>query len=154
MTTHRILILLFAGFALACCSCSLLHRDNDPQPEKKSWVKGIIKYQPKYVPDVICDTPCDWTQPLQTTLYFVKKEPYYSNKIPTIIDSTTSNERGEFSKQLAPGSYSLLVTFRGVKYVSPIWMQNAMEPPYAFSFEVMIHRTTVVNPIVVELKDE
>lgn len=152
MTTHRILIALFLSLALVISSCQLVHsHEDDPVPKKKGWVKGILKYQPKYVPAVICNTPCDWSQPLQTTLYFTKKEPYYSsNKIPTIVDSTTSNERGEFSKQLVPGTYSLLVTFRGEKYVSPIWMQNAMDPPYAFSFEVAVDHTTEIKPVVAE----
>lgn len=145
------LLALALGFALSMNSCHLLQHqdDEDPKPQTKGWVKGTLKYMPSMIPAVVCDPPCDWTEPLQTKMYFTKKQSYYSNNLsPEIVDSTESNANGEFEKQLPEGSYSLFVTYEGQKYESPIWTQPTYGKLCAYSFEVTKGETTLIKPIV------
>lgn len=144
------LLALALGFALSMNSCHLLkHQDNeDPKPQTKGWIKGSLRYQSHYYPTVICETPCDWTIPLQSTLYFTKLDPNIQAAIvPSIVDSTTSDAEGNFRKQLPEGVYYLLASEGDRKYVLP-GLGQCGSPPSPFSFEVKASKTTEIRPVI------
>ena len=154
MNTQCVKFVLFLIMG-SLTSCHLWERGDDEKlrPKTSGVVKGIVKYRPKYIPAVVCDT-CDFNLALQTTLYFTKKEPYYENgKIPMIIDSTTSNHLGEFSKVLPAGHYSLFASFDGIKYNTAPYAHPMYGPPYALPFTVYPNRTTEIYPVFMEDHD-
>lgn len=148
MTRKHKLLTLACSLALSINSCNLLDNKNneDPSPETKGWVKGVLKHQPNYVPDVICEAPCTLIEPLQATLYFTEKgSPSIDGAIPKILDSTRSNEKGEFEKQLPEGTYSLLASYGNHIHRPPSWVQVWHGLPHTFSIEVKAGKTTTVS---------
>lgn len=144
------LLALALGFALSMNSCHLLqhHDDADPKPQTKGWIKGSLRYQSHYYPAVVCETPCDWTTPLQSTIYFTKVNPHIQAAIiPAIVDSTTSDVNGNFKKQLPEGKYYLLASEGSRKFVSP-GPPDCDNRPSAFSFEVKSAKTTEIRPVI------
>ncbi|HTF81718.1 MAG TPA: hypothetical protein VL947_08330, partial [Cytophagales bacterium] len=96
---------------MTASSCHLI-RDNEGDPSPKSFgvVKGIIVYSEA------ADSATLSKQPLPTKIYFAVRKSCFTDEDVQVVDSTFSNASGIFEKQLPPGLYSVIPSFKTSKY--------------------------------------